>query len=82
MNNENWLNQWIIPKTKICRLSGYFPQTCGMDGHYFEVIGYDWMVCKDPKMHIKIQQYIDDGEDKKTLPHKASVQELIEYFKK
>lgn len=82
LRDDTWLNQWIIvPKIEIRRLSGYFGQTCGMDGHYMKVVGYDWIICNEQNLHNKVQLYIDDGEDPKTLPRKASIDELIEHFK-
>lgn len=82
LRDDTWKNQWmVVPKIKIKRLSGYFPQMCGRDGHYMDVIGYDWTICQEPNIHQKIQSYIEDGEDEKFLPHKATVQELIEHFK-
>lgn len=82
LRDDTWKNQWmVVPKIKIKRLSGYFPQMCGRDGHYMDVIGYDWTICQEPNIHQKIQSYIEDGEDEKFLPHKATVEEIIEHFK-
>lgn len=75
-------NQWfVIPKIKTIRLPGCFGQTIGMDGHQQIIDGYEWHLSDEDGISKKVQSYIEDGEDEKFLPHKATIKELIEHFK-
>lgn len=82
LRNDSDINQWfIIPNIKFIRLSGYFPQMVGMDGHERIIDGYKWHLSDEDGISEKIRSHIEDGEDKKFLPHKATVKEIIEHFK-
>ena len=78
--------QWFIfPKTQTKKMSGWFGQVVGMDGHYQEIIGYDWIQYNmdDKKLSEKIEFGLSMccDEEKKFIPHKATVEEIIENFK-
>lgn len=82
LRNDTDKNQWfVIPKIKTIRLQGCFPQTIGMDGHQQIIDGYKWHLSNEDGISEKIRSYIENGEDEKFLPHKATVKELIEHFK-
>lgn len=79
-------NQWFIfPKTQTKKMSGCFGQVVGMDGHYQEIIGYDWIQYNmdDRNLSEKIEFGLSMccDEEKKFIPHKATVEEIIEHFK-
>ena len=43
LRDDNDYMQWFVsPKTHTKRLSGCFGQVVGMDGHYKEIVGYEW----------------------------------------
>ena len=78
--------QWFVSlQTRTKRLSGFFGQVIGMDGHYKEIVGYEWHKHenKDNALTEKLNAMIQmEVEDMEFLPHKATVEELIEHFKK
>lgn len=78
--------QWFVSLiTRTKRLSGCFGQVIGMDGHYKEIVGYEWHKHenKDNALTEKLNAMIQmEVEDMEFLPHKATVEELIEHFKK
>ena len=78
--------QWFVSLiTRTKRLSGCFGQVIGMDGHYKEIVGYEWHKHenKDNALTEKLNAMIQmEVEDMEFLPHKATVEELIEHLKK
>lgn len=78
--------QWFVSlQTRTKRLSGFFGQVIGMDGHYEEIVGYEWHrhENKDNALTERLNAMIQmEVEDMEFLPHKATVEELIEHFKK
>lgn len=40
----------------------------------------EWFQAKEDGVTAEINKAIEEGEDKNSLPHKATVEELIEYF--
>lgn len=42
MDDSDYMQWFVFPKTHTKRLSGCFGQIVGMDGHYNEIIGYEW----------------------------------------
>ena len=40
----------------------------------------EWFQAKEDGITTEINRAIEEGEDKNSLPHKATVEELIEYF--
>lgn len=40
----------------------------------------EWFQAKEDGITAEINKAIEEGEDKNSLPHKATVEELIEYF--
>ena len=86
-DDTDYMQWFIFPKTQIKRMPGCFGQTVGMDGHYQEIIGYDWIQYNmdDKKLSEKIESGLSMcccDEEKKFIPHKATVEEIIEHFKK
>ena len=88
MRDDSDYMQWFIsPKTQTKRLSGYFGQVVGMDGYYQEIIEHEWIQynMNDRKLSEKIEFYLSlcsCNEEKKFIPHKATVEEIIEHFKR
>ena len=86
MRDDSDYMQWFVsPKTHTKRLAGCFGQVIGMDGHYKEIIGYEWHrhENKDNALTEKLNAMIQmEVEDMEFLPHKATVEELIAHFKK
>ena len=86
MRDDSDYMQWFVsPKTHTKRLSGCFGQVVGMDGHYKEIVGYEWHrhENKDNALTERLNAMIQmEVEDMEFLPHKATVEELIEHFKK
>lgn len=85
LRDDNDYMQWFVfPKTHTKRLSGCFGQVIGMDGHYKEIIGYEWHrhENKDNALTERLNEMIQmEVEDMDFLPHKATVEEIIEHFK-
>lgn len=83
-DDSDYMQWFVCPKTQIKRMSGWFGQIIGMDGHYREIVGYEWHRHEnnDNALTKKINEMIQmEVEDKEFLPHKATVEELIEHFK-
>ena len=85
-DDSDYMQWFIFPKTQTKRISGYCGQVVGMDGYYQEIIGYEWIQYNmdDRKLSEKIESSLllcccDD--EKKFIPHKATVEEIIEHFK-
>lgn len=85
LKDDNDYMQWFVsPKTHTKRLSGCFGQVVGMDGHYKEIVGYEWYrhENKDNALTERLNAMIQmEVEDMEFLPHKATVEEIIEHFK-
>ena len=84
-DDSDYMQWFVCPKTHIKRKSGWFGQVIGMDGHYKEIVGYEWHRHEnnDNALTKKINEMIKmEVEDTEFLPHKATVEELIKYFKK
>lgn len=84
LRDDNDYMQWFVfPKTHTKRLSGCFGQVIGMDGHYKEIVGYEWYrhENKDNALTERLNEMIQmEVEDMDFLPHKATVEEIIEHF--
>ena len=83
-NDSDYMQWFVVPKTRTKQMSGCFGQTIGMDGHYKEIVGYEWYRHENKdnalteKLNAMLQMEVDDIE---FLPHKATVEEIIEYFR-
>ena len=83
-NDSDYMQWFVSPKTHIHKRSGCFGQIFWMDGHYKEIIGYEWHrhENKDNALTERLNAMIQMGvEDMEFLPHKATVKEIIEHFK-
>ena len=84
-DDSDYMQWFVSPKTHTKRLSGCFGQVIGMDGHYKEIVGYEWHryenndIALTERLNSMIQMEVEDME---FLPHKATVEEIIEHFKK
>ena len=84
-DDSDYMQWFVSPKTHTKRLSGGFGQIIGMDGQYKEIVGYEWHrhENKDNALTERLNAMIQmEEEDMNFLPHKATVEELIEHFKK
>ena len=75
INDENdYMQYFEVPKTSVCFIS---------NEPYQKVIGYDHIKYekKDRYLSFNIDLDIAEGENLNTIPHKMTVDELIEYFK-
>lgn len=82
-DDSDYMQWFVSPKTHTKRLSGCFGQLVGMDGHYQEIVGYDWYRYenKDNALTERLNAVIQmEVEDMEFLPYKATVKELIEHF--
>ena len=83
-DDSDYMQWFVFPKTHTKKLSGCFGQIVGMDGHYQEIVGYEWhrYENKDNALTERLNTIIQmEGEDIGFLPHKATVKEIIEHFK-
>lgn len=83
-DDSDYIQWFVFPKTHTKKLSGCFGQVVGMDGHYQEIVGYEWhrYENKDNALTERLNTMIQmEGEDIGFLPHKATVKEIIEHFK-
>lgn len=83
-DDSDYMQWFVFPKTHTKKLSGCFGQVVGMDGHYQEIVGYEWhrYENKDNALTERLNTMIQmEGEDIGFLPHKATVKEIIEHFK-
>ena len=83
-DDSDYMQWFVSTKTHTKRLSGCFGQVIGMDGHYKEIVGYEWHKHenKDNALTERLNAMIQmEVEDMEFLPHKATVEELIEHFK-
>ena len=84
-DDSDYMQWFVSPKTHTRRLAGCFGQVIGMDGHYREIVGYEWHRHENndnaltEKLNAMIQMEVEDME---FLPHKATVKEIIEHFKR
>lgn len=84
-DDSDYMQWFVSPKTHTKRLPGCFGQVIGMDGHYKKIVGYEWHKHenKDSALTERLNSMIQmEVEDMEFLPHKATVEELIEHFKK
>ena len=84
-DDSDYMQWFVSPKTHTKRLPGCFGQVIGMDGQYKEIVGYEWHrhENKDNALTERLNAMIQmEVEDMEFLPHKATAEELIEYFKK
>ena len=84
-DDSDYMQWFVFPKTHTKKLSGCFGQVVGMDGHYQEIVGYEWhrYENKDNALTERLNTMIQmEGEDIGFLPHKATVEEIIEHFNK
>ena len=84
-DDSDYMQWFVSTKTHTRRLSGWFGQVIGMDGHYKEIVGYEWHrhENKDNALTERLNAMIQmEVEDMEFLPHKATVEELIEHFNK
>ena len=84
-DDSDYMQWFICPKTRTRRMAGYFGQVVGMDGHYQEIVGYEWHrhENKDNALTERLNAMIQmEVEDMDFLPHKATVEEIIEHFNK
>ena len=82
-DDSDYMQWFVCPKMRVRRMSGYFGQVIGMDGHYKNIVGYEWLrhENKDNALTERINEMIQiEGEDVDFLPHKATVEELIMHF--
>ena len=82
-DDSDYMQWFISPKTHTKRLSGCFGQIVGMDGHYQEIVGYEWHIYenKDNALTERLNEMIQiEVEDMEFLPHKATAEEIIEHF--
>ena len=83
-DDSDYMQWFVFPKTHIKRLPGCFGQVVGMDGHYQEIVGHEWHIYenKDNELTERLNTMIQmEIEDMEFLPHKATVEEIIEHFK-
>lgn len=85
-DDSDYMQWFVCPKMCIRRMSGYFGQAIGMDGHE-NIVGYEWLrhENKDNTLTNTLTERINEmiqieGEDVDFLPHKATVEELITHF--
>lgn len=84
-DDSDYMQWFVSPKTHAKRCSGCFGQVVGMDGYYQEIVGYVWYRCENKnnalteRLNTMILMEIEDME---FLPHKATVEEIIEHFNK
>lgn len=83
-DDSDYMQWFVFPKTHTKRLSGCFGQIVGMDGHYQEIVDYEWHRYENKdnalteRLNTMIQMEVGDME---FLPHKATIKEIIEHFK-
>ena len=83
-DDSDYMQWFVCPKTRTRRMAGCFGQVVGMDGHYQEIVGYEWYrhENKDNALTERFDTMIQmEVEDMEFLPHKATVEEIIEHFK-
>jgi hypothetical protein len=84
-DDSDYMQWFVCPKTRTRRMAGCFGQVVGMDGHYQEIVGYEWYrhENKDNALTERLDTMIQmEVEDMEFLPHKATVEEIIEHFNK
>ena len=83
-DDSDYMQWFVCTKTRTRRMAGCFGQVVGMDGHYQEIVGYEWYrhENKDNALTEKLNAMIQmECEDVEFLPHKATVEEIIEHFR-
>lgn len=85
-DDSDYMQWFVFVKTRTKRRPGCFGQIVGMDGHYQEIVGYEWYIHENndnalitERLNAMIQVEVEDME---FLPHKATVEEIIEHFNK
>lgn len=79
MRDDSDLYQWFaFPVIKTIKLQGYFGQIVGMDGTQQIVDHIEYHLCFNSTLSERIQDAIACGEDPHLLPHKATIEELIQ----
>lgn len=84
-DDSDYMQWFVSPKTHTKRIPGCFGQVIGMDGHYKEIVGYEWHrhENKDNALTERLNSMIQmEAEDMTFLPHKATAEEIVEHFKK
>lgn len=84
-DDSDYMQWFMSPKTRPKISPGYCGQIVGMDGHYKEIVGYEWYRYenKDNALTEKLNAMVQmEAEDMEFEPHKATVEELIEHFKR
>lgn len=75
------INQWFIcPITKTVYHGGFRPQLVGMDGIDEIVVGHEWVLSTQNDISEKIKDAIEWGRKEEFLPHRATIQEIIEHY--
>ena len=85
-DDSDYMQWFVYPKTQTKRISGCFGQVVGMDGYYQEIIEHEWIQYNmdDRKLSERIEYRLSlccCDEEKKFIPHKATIDEIIEHFK-
>lgn len=83
-DDSDYMQWFVCPKTRMRRNAGLFGQVIGMDGHYREIVGYEWHRYEnnDDALTKKINEMMQiEREDTEFLPHKATIEEIIKHFK-
>lgn len=84
-DDSDYMQWFISPKTRPKISAGYCGQIVGMDGHSKEIVGYEWYrhENKDNALTERLNAMVQmESEDMEFEPHKATVEELIEHFKR
>jgi hypothetical protein len=84
-DDSDYMQWFMSPKTRPKISPGYCGQIVGMDGHYKEIVGYEWYRYenKDNALTEKLNAMVQmEAEDMEFEPHKSTVEELIEHFKR
>ena len=87
LRDDTDFNQWFVfPKIVTKTIPGYCGTTIGMDGNVRVIEGYDWFMQDanntdwSDRINAELALCTDD-EEKMYVPHKARIEELIEFFK-
>jgi hypothetical protein len=84
-DNSDYMQWFVSPKTRPKISPGYCGQIVGMDGQNKEIVGYEWYRYgnKDNALTERLNAMVQmEAEDMEFEPHKATVEELIEHFKR
>lgn len=84
-DDSDYMQWFMCPKTRPKISPGYCGQIVGMDGYYKEIVGYEWYRHENKdnalteRLNVMVQM---EAENMEFEPHKATVEELIEHFKR